>query len=224
MLSGEGLRPIEAPDIFHETDWRKQFQSVQISVLDADLRSASEIWTDWENCYVFLMCTMCTLFELSRVKVCTERVMCSFQSTSALFLKSKIQTSTLSTVFLAEFYSTFILSLTVRHPQSGVHNPPKSVHPTRKVCTCVHSVHSVLRATHRYWPCTFPPECWPSVSTRIGWNVPSVPAQTPWQQHLDTWSRTSQWWRKWVQVLSLLCCKVGGIYFSFEAKYVTFCH
>ena len=32
----------------------------------------------------------------------------------------------------------------MRHPQSGVHNPPKSVHPTRKVCTGVHSVHSVL--------------------------------------------------------------------------------
>ena len=73
------------------------------------------------------MCTLCTLYQISWVKVCTERVMCSLQGTSAFFLKSKIQTST---VFLAEFYSTFILSLTVRHPQSGVHNPPKSVHPT----------------------------------------------------------------------------------------------
>ena len=60
--------------------------------------------------------------------------------------KSKIQTRT---IFPAEFYSTFILLSTVRHPPSAVHNPPKSVHPTRNVCTGVHSVHSVLRATRR---------------------------------------------------------------------------
>ena len=65
--------------------------------------------------------------------------------------KMKIQAIT---VFSAYIYSCVTSTLDVHHPQSGLHRPPKSVHLARKVCTDVHSVHSVLRATCRWCaPC-----------------------------------------------------------------------
>ena len=81
--------------------------------------------------------------------MCTEFVICPCKGTSVSLRTSNTQACT---VLHADIHGTFTLLSSVRPPKSGVHYPPKSVQLSQKVCTEVHSVHSVLSKTRR---CTY---------------------------------------------------------------------